>query len=75
MTQRRNLIGAYIHCKRCVAEERTPNIAVGITVDGAGVQVWCERHDAHVASFALKESVAGMICAVCGQPLGPDHKH
>jgi hypothetical protein len=52
-----NEIQAYLHCKLCVDEQRSPlgrgtspstysRLAVGWTK--RGLQVWCERHEVNV---------------------------
>lgn len=47
-----NGITAYLHCKRCLDEQKRPDIAVGITVNG-DLQVWCETHDINVGLLEM----------------------
>lgn len=70
-----NMIAAYIHCKLCTEEKRSSKLAVGLTVDGMAVQIWCDHHDTHVGLLPLRDPVQHMICDECGQPLGEGHKH
>ena len=44
--RRGNQIAGYWHCKRCMTENLSPNIAVGFT--HLGIQIWCENHNSNI---------------------------
>ena len=69
-----NLIVTSIRCAHCSGIEPR-KLAIGFTLDGR-IQVWCERHDCHVAILPLLNppAPADLICDECGQSLGPHHK-
>ncbi len=55
------IIEAFIHCDDCVREAREKGIApkdyarleIGLAMNGTLIQVWCNRHEQHVAGFKL----------------------
>ncbi len=58
-----NLIDMFFHCADCVKErpedqsmEESARINVGI-VDGEFLQIWCTRHNKHVAMLRLHPEV------------------
>jgi hypothetical protein len=61
-----NLIESFFHCRLCVLEDAATNIAVGLTGDGAHLQVWCQTHQAELGMFTLKDPRAPMACEECG---------
>ena len=44
----------YMHCRRCIAEERLARIEV--LSDGKMIQIWCVNHGCNVARFQLHRS-------------------
>lgn len=71
-----NRIMAYLHCRKCGQQHLRSKLAIGLTLDGC-IQVWCDRCNMQVANLPLRDppEIAELICAECGQPFGPDHKH
>lgn len=41
-----NEIQLYFHCRKCIKEKLSSNIAVGWTE--LGIQVWCETHEINI---------------------------
>jgi hypothetical protein len=70
-----NPIDAYIHCASCAEEAKAKGISsaeyarfeVGIAFGGKFLEVWCTRHDHHVAMFELLESL-NPECDECNCP-------
>lgn len=51
--ERTNVIGMFLHCKRCIEERPTTvtpkawaRLSVGYTK--RGIQIWCDRHEINV---------------------------
>jgi hypothetical protein len=62
--QGENLIDMYFHCGDCVKEkpegfsmEEYARLNVGIVFDGEFLQIWCVRHNKHVAMLRLHPEV------------------
>ena len=72
-----NKIHSFIHCRTCLQEiphgespESYARLSIGATVDA--IQVWCVRHDHHVATFKLAEPITP-VCDACAS--GKAHFH
>lgn len=71
-----NRINMFMHCKDClreIPEGVSPRdysaIEVGLTGSGEAIQIWCRRHEKHVAVFDLAHKVE----AHCHECMGEAH--
>jgi hypothetical protein len=75
-------IALFVTCKRCGQEmpagqspETWARLNVGITRDRGSIQIWCVRHDIHVASYPLLEPEDDVQCMHPGCARSGPHVH